>query len=59
MRTFGPAFGGIIFAWSLTNGLSYPLDISFVFYVIGTLSLLQTAFAFKLPDRLNKRKTVR
>jgi MFS family permease len=58
-RTFGPAVGGILFAWSLTNGLSYPLDISFVFYLIGTLSLLQTVLAFKLPDRLNKRKMMR
>lgn len=45
-----------IFAWSLTNGLSFPLDYGCGFYVLGLLMTFITSITFLLPDSINVRK---
>ena len=45
-----------IFAWSLTNGLSFPFDYGCGFYVLGLLMALITSITFLLPDSINFRK---
>ncbi|KAF9116057.1 hypothetical protein BGX27_005086 [Mortierella sp. AM989] len=40
MRAFGPALGGIIWAWSLSNKLGFPFNYFFVFFLMGTIAIL-------------------
>jgi hypothetical protein len=34
VRGVGPAFGGIVWAWSLNNGLGFPFNHFFIFGLI-------------------------
>ena len=38
-KFFGPCFGSIALAWSLNNGLHFPLDSHFTFLIISVISL--------------------
>lgn len=45
-----------IFAWSLSNGLSFPFDYGCGFYVLALIMLATTSITFLLPDSINFRK---
>lgn len=40
MRGIGPYICGAVYAWSLSNGLSFPFDYHFTFFLISVLSFL-------------------
>ena len=49
VRAIGPAFGGNLYAWSATNGLSFPVDFHFTFLILaigGVMSFL-LSFSYK------------
>eukprot|EP01119_Soliformovum_irregulare_P016403 TRINITY_DN4736_c0_g1_i2.p1 TRINITY_DN4736_c0_g1~~TRINITY_DN4736_c0_g1_i2.p1 ORF type:complete len:505 (-),score=111.80 TRINITY_DN4736_c0_g1_i2:22-1536(-) len=54
-RAFGPAVGGVVYAWSITEGHRFPFDSYFVFLTLSLLSFIQFFIALRLPTRLNKR----
>ncbi|KAF9122271.1 hypothetical protein BGW39_009869 [Mortierella sp. 14UC] len=56
MRAFGPALGGIIWAWSLGNKLSFPFNYFFVFFLMATIATLGFIHSFSIPTELGKRK---
>ena len=57
-RAVGPAFAGLCFSWSLTNGLAAPLDIHLTFYAVALLSAATALYgATHLPSSLNKPPT--
>ncbi|KAF9290277.1 hypothetical protein BGZ68_007501 [Mortierella alpina] len=60
MRAFGPALGGILWAWSLSNKLSFPFNYFFVFFLMGTIAILCFVHSLSIPRELgvkgDKRK---
>ena len=44
-RFVGPTLGAEIFAWSLTSGLAFPLDVHFVFLLMCALNAAPVALA--------------
>jgi len=55
-KAIGPAAAGSIYAWSLTNSLSFPFDVYFIFIVISISSVLLIWAAYKIPNALNYAK---
>jgi MFS family permease len=55
-RLLGPYFGSVTFAWSEVNGFQWPLNYFFVWYIMGTLSLLNYIISRFLPKQLQRRK---
>lgn len=53
LRSVGPFIGTSVFAWSLTNGLTWPLDHRFVFYIVAGMTVVVMTVALLLPRRLN------
>ena len=56
-RVIGPFVGGVIFAWSESNGLAWPLDYHLVWNIqtlIGAVVLYQSLL---LPGSIDKAKT--
>jgi hypothetical protein len=53
-KALGPSIGAVIFAWSLTNGYTFPLDFHFAFVAMA-LGAFAAAFwaARVLPHALN------
>ena len=45
-RSLGPALGGILYSWSLTNGLQYPFNHDFIFWFLDALAIITTLHAF-------------
>jgi len=43
-------------SWGLSNGLKFPLDQYFGFFVMGFALLLSVVLAFMLPETINSRK---
>ncbi|KAF9960603.1 hypothetical protein BGZ72_006503 [Mortierella alpina] len=60
MRAFGPALGGILWAWSLSNKLNFPFNYFFVFFLMGTIAILGFIHSLSIPRELgvkgDKRK---
>ncbi|KAF9913037.1 hypothetical protein EC991_005905 [Linnemannia zychae] len=56
MRAFGPALGGIVWAWSLGNKLSFPFNYFFVFFLMATIATLGFIHSFSIPTELGRRK---
>jgi hypothetical protein len=56
-RAVGPAFGGNLYAWSATNGLSFPIDYHFAFLLIaiGSIFGLVLSFSYK-PNKEDIRE---
>ncbi|CAO3567743.1 unnamed protein product [Mortierella alpina] len=52
MRAFGPALGGILWAWSLSNKLSFPFNYFFVFFLMGTIAILCFIHSLSIPREL-------
>lgn len=53
-RGIGPAPIGIIFSWSLRNGLPFPFDFRFAFLILGCLSMLTIGISMLLPPSINR-----
>ncbi|KAL0487328.1 peptide/nitrate transporter [Acrasis kona] len=51
-RTFGPAAGGSIFAWSVHNKV-FPFDVHFTFVIICVSTLIMCSFTIGLPKSIN------
>ncbi|KAG0054512.1 hypothetical protein BGZ83_011106 [Gryganskiella cystojenkinii] len=56
MRAFGPALGGILWAWSLSNKLEFPFNYFFVFFLMGTIALLGFVHSFSIPKELARKR---
>ncbi|KAF9337545.1 hypothetical protein BG006_004148 [Podila minutissima] len=56
MRAFGPALGGILWAWSLSNKLSFPFNYFFVFFMMGTIAILGFIHSFSIPRDLGQKR---
>ncbi|KAG0271310.1 hypothetical protein BGZ95_000888 [Linnemannia exigua] len=56
MRAFGPALGGIIWAWSLGNKLNFPFNYCFVFFLMATIAVLGFIHSFSIPTQLGRKK---
>ncbi|GJJ76945.1 hypothetical protein EMPS_09304 [Entomortierella parvispora] len=56
MRAFGPALGGILWAWSLSNKLEFPFNFFFVFFLMGTIALLGFIHSLSIPKELGRRR---
>jgi hypothetical protein len=54
VRAIGPALGGTMWSWSLLNGLSYPFDYHFVYYILGMLALLAFSQTFSLAKYMQQ-----
>lgn len=52
-KSIGPFLCAQLFAWSLTNEKSYPLDNHLVFYLLSLCLLLLAAFGLFIPMSLN------
>eukprot|EP01127_Copromyxa_protea_P019243 TRINITY_DN6198_c1_g1_i1.p1 TRINITY_DN6198_c1_g1~~TRINITY_DN6198_c1_g1_i1.p1 ORF type:complete len:468 (-),score=53.40 TRINITY_DN6198_c1_g1_i1:95-1498(-) len=58
VRAMGPAIGGPLFAWSLTNGMSFPFNNWLLFCVQAILLLWLVGYSFFLSPSLNAPKVV-
>ncbi|KAI7828538.1 major facilitator superfamily domain-containing protein [Gamsiella multidivaricata] len=54
MRAFGPALGGILWAWSLSNKLSFPFNYFFVFFLIGMIAIMGFIHSLSIPRDLGQ-----
>ncbi|KAI8617269.1 major facilitator superfamily domain-containing protein [Chytriomyces sp. MP71] len=50
VRSVGPALGGCLWAWSITNGLEWPFDYWFVFLALGVCAVGTFLFSLTLRD---------
>lgn len=55
-RMTGPIAGGNLFAWSETNGMGWPLNFHFTFYMIALVTLAGSRLASLLPESISRRK---
>lgn len=55
-RGLGPLIGGLILSWSLSNGLKFPFDHYFSFFVWALLHFSCTALSLALPKSIDSRK---
>ncbi|KAJ1566578.1 hypothetical protein HK405_009260 [Cladochytrium tenue] len=53
VRSIGPALGGTMWAWSLTNGREFPLNYWFVFVFLSGVSCVAAVGSQFLPEALN------
>ncbi|CAG8536554.1 11253_t:CDS:2 [Diversispora eburnea] len=53
VRTVGPALGGFLWSWSLTNNLSFPFDNYFAFVVLSIISLIGGYQSSFIPHNLS------
>ncbi|KAG0299558.1 hypothetical protein BGZ98_009945 [Dissophora globulifera] len=56
VRAFGPALGGIVWAWSLSNKLSFPFNYFFVFFLISTIAILGFFHSLSIPRELGLKR---
>ncbi|KAJ3411113.1 hypothetical protein HDV05_002722 [Chytridiales sp. JEL 0842] len=54
VRSIGPALGGIMWAWSLTNGRPFPFNYWFVFVVLLVLAVITKVQAHMIPKEAGK-----
>ncbi|KNE54029.1 hypothetical protein AMAG_00029 [Allomyces macrogynus ATCC 38327] len=55
VRGIGPALGTTVFAWSLSSGLSFPLDHELIWVLLASVCVVQVAHAMLLPESLNRK----
>jgi MFS family permease len=48
----GPAIGGPLFAWSITNGLGWPFDHSLSFYGCAMITAILAWITFRMPESI-------
>jgi len=56
LRGIGPVLAGFLFSWSTTNGLPFPMNIYFMFFIEAVLSIGILIFTLGLPLKINKPK---
>lgn len=49
-KMVGPASAGIIFSWSLNNGMQFPLDFHFVFFCSAFLCVINYFLIYTFMD---------
>ncbi|KAF9436775.1 hypothetical protein BGZ76_003006 [Entomortierella beljakovae] len=49
MRACGPALGGIVWAWSLSNKLNFPFNYFFVFFLMAAIAILEFIHSLSIP----------
>ncbi|KAH3765945.1 transporter, major facilitator family protein [Pelomyxa schiedti] len=52
-RCVGPLSATVLFAWTLENGLGFPLDYRFSFIVTASIPLISLLLTIRLPKSLN------
>jgi len=52
-KSIGPVIGGVIFAWSVGNGLFPPLNYYLVFEVLAFISFLAIMLSYKLDNSID------
>ncbi|KAF9899799.1 hypothetical protein BX616_002840, partial [Lobosporangium transversale] len=55
MRAFGPALGGVLWAWSLSNKLDFPFNYFFVFFLMATIAILGFFHSLSIPRELGRK----
>lgn len=55
-RLSGPYIAANVFAWSEVNGMSWPFNYYFSWYILGIVSLIFMKFADLLPKTIQRRK---
>jgi hypothetical protein len=56
-RAIGPISGGSIFAWSVGNGLSFPFDFHFVFFILAVIGGCNACLSFSFSQSINKPRS--
>ncbi|KAJ3081493.1 hypothetical protein HK102_002310, partial [Quaeritorhiza haematococci] len=56
VRSIGPALGGTLWAWSITNHLSFPFNYWFIFLCLAVNALLCFAQSVLIPPPSPKRR---
>ena len=54
-KAVGPTLGSVSFAWSLTNGYGFPLDVHFTFLLCGIFAAATCAVACRSFSPLNDK----
>ncbi len=52
-KAVGPVSGGVIFAWSAGNGLSFPLNYYLIFIILSVSAAIGVLLSFKLGKTSN------
>ena len=55
VRGIGPALGGTLWSWSLTNSLQFPFNNAFVFLLMSVIALGAWKQSFAIQNSLNER----
>ncbi|KAI8614029.1 major facilitator superfamily domain-containing protein [Chytriomyces sp. MP71] len=53
VRSIGPALGGILWAWSITNAKGFPFNYWFVFLCIAAVGVITHLQSFLIPELAN------
>jgi len=48
-RMLGPTIGSLVFAWSMNNGLTWPLDFHLTWYLLAIIGSLAFYMVYRLP----------
>jgi MFS family permease len=54
-RMLGPVYAGIIFSWSLENGLPFPVDYHFLFLLLGLTVFIIFLVSLLVPTSIDQR----
>ncbi|KAK6359049.1 hypothetical protein TWF696_000220 [Orbilia brochopaga] len=57
-RSVGPALGGVIWSWSLSNEAGFPFNHFFLFLLLSSFAMLQLMFSFRIPVRFATKRQV-
>jgi len=55
MRSFSPVISTTLISWTLTNGLPFPLDYHFTFFILSLNVLIYLCISFVTPKSINNR----
>ncbi|KAI8054688.1 major facilitator superfamily domain-containing protein [Syncephalis plumigaleata] len=50
-RAIGPAFGGIVWSWSLQRNLAYPFDYTLIWNIIGCSCFITALVIFRIKPK--------
>lgn len=56
VRAVGPALGGTLWSWSLTNNASFPFNNWFIFFVMSGLTLIGYVQSLPLPESVGEAR---
>jgi len=55
-RTLGPLLSGLALSWGMSNGIGFPFDQYFIFFVLGIVFVISVILSCILPPTINVRK---